>query len=185
MYTGGADGSARCWVTEFGDCTRHYKGGTRSVCFLHVRGNILFTGCGDGIARAYDAKSAALRRQYVGHESAINCLACIDEKLFTGSSDGTMRVWDAKDIIEDLNADDEPPPAPAEVQTQQSMIDSLDEKLDEYDGEGGEDEETPEDGIENLDEEPSPEKEEDEEDDEEEKKEDDADGEDEKMDEDA
>ena len=84
-----------------------------------------------------------------------------------------------------MNADDEPPPAPTEVQTQQSTIDSLEEKLDEIDGEGGEDEETPEDGIENLDEEPSPEKEEDEEDDEEEKKEDDADGEDEKMDEDA
>ena len=31
MYTGGADGSARCWVTEFGDCTRHYKGHKHSV----------------------------------------------------------------------------------------------------------------------------------------------------------
>ena len=31
MYTGGADASARCWVTEFGDCTRHYKGHKHSV----------------------------------------------------------------------------------------------------------------------------------------------------------
>ena len=69
---------------------------------------------------------------------------------------------------EDLAADDEPPPAPTEVQTQQSTIDSLDEKLNEYDEEGGEnkeDEETPEDGIENLDDEPSPENAEDMEDD--------------------
>ena len=31
MYTGGADASARCWVTEFGDCTRHYRGHKHSV----------------------------------------------------------------------------------------------------------------------------------------------------------
>ena len=70
---------------------------------------------------------------------------------------------------EDLTADDEPPPAPAEVQTQQSTIDSLDEKLNEFDEEEGgnkEAEETPEDGIENLDDDPSPENAEDIEDDE-------------------
>ena len=31
MYTGSADGSAKCWVTEFGDCTRQYKGHRGSV----------------------------------------------------------------------------------------------------------------------------------------------------------
>ena len=74
---------------------------------------------------------------------------------------------------EDLNADDEPPPAPTEVETQQSTIDSLEEKLDEIDAE---DEETKEDAIENLDDEPSPENAED--------MEDDGDGEDEKGDDD-
>ena len=37
---------------------------------------------------------------------------------------------------EDLTADDEPPPAP-EMETQQSTIDSLDEQLNQYDGEEG------------------------------------------------
>ena len=31
MYTGSADSSAKCWVTEFGDCTRQYKGHKHSV----------------------------------------------------------------------------------------------------------------------------------------------------------
>ena len=31
MYTGSSDGSAKCWVTEFGDCTRQYKGHRGSV----------------------------------------------------------------------------------------------------------------------------------------------------------
>jgi len=44
MYTGGADGSARCWVTEFGDCTRHYKGHKHSViCMKFDKGVCMFT----------------------------------------------------------------------------------------------------------------------------------------------
>jgi WD40 repeat protein len=31
LYTGSADGTARCWVTEFGDCTRVFKGHNHSV----------------------------------------------------------------------------------------------------------------------------------------------------------
>ncbi len=31
MYSGGADGVAKCWVTEFGDSTRNYKGHRHSV----------------------------------------------------------------------------------------------------------------------------------------------------------
>ena len=50
MYTGGADGSARCWVTEFGDCTRHYKGHKHSViCMKFDKGvctyNMFFGSC--------------------------------------------------------------------------------------------------------------------------------------------
>ena len=44
MYTGGADGSARCWVTEFGDCTRHYKGHKHSViCMKFDKGVCMFS----------------------------------------------------------------------------------------------------------------------------------------------
>ncbi len=31
MYTGSADGGAKSWVTEFGDCTRDYKGHKHTV----------------------------------------------------------------------------------------------------------------------------------------------------------
>jgi hypothetical protein len=31
MYSGSADGTAKCWVTEFGDCTREYKSHKGSV----------------------------------------------------------------------------------------------------------------------------------------------------------
>jgi len=106
---------------------------------------VLFTGCGDGLARAYDAKSATLKRFYQGHEGAINCLTVVDDKLYTGSSDGTMRVWDAKDISEDLNVDEDPPPAPvAEVDA--GLVKEL-ERLEEKSGDSEEIQETPEDGI--------------------------------------
>lgn len=39
MYSGGADNTARCWVTEFGDCTRHYKGHKQAViCMKFSKG---------------------------------------------------------------------------------------------------------------------------------------------------
>ena len=31
MYSGGAEGLAKCWVTEFGDATRTYRGHRNSV----------------------------------------------------------------------------------------------------------------------------------------------------------
>ena len=34
MYTGSADGGAKCWVTEFGDCTRQYSGHKGSVIMM-------------------------------------------------------------------------------------------------------------------------------------------------------
>ena len=105
----------------------------------------MFTGCGDGIARAYDAKSATLKRFYQGHEGAINCLTMVDDKLYTGSSDGTMRVWDAKDISDDLNVDEEPPPAPAAI-----VDEGLEQELEKLEKESSNPEdilETEEDGI--------------------------------------
>lgn len=37
MYTGSADHTARAWVTEFGDCTRVYKGHKHSVAVVKFR----------------------------------------------------------------------------------------------------------------------------------------------------
>ena len=39
MYSGSQDGTARCWIREFGDCTRIYKGHGHSVnCMKFVNG---------------------------------------------------------------------------------------------------------------------------------------------------
>ena len=40
MYTGSADGTAKCWVTEFGDCTRQYKGHKGSVIAMKFSSGI-------------------------------------------------------------------------------------------------------------------------------------------------
>ena len=135
MYTGSADCNAKCWVTEFGDCTRKYTGHKHSViCMKFDKGTrefrferflyvdlflilivLVFTGCGDGIIRAYDAKSGQLKRVFQGHEGAVNTIVIVGEKVYSGASDATLRVWDAKDISEDLLVDEEPPPAPTDT----------------------------------------------------------------------
>ena len=62
---------------------------------------------------------------------------------FPGSSDGTMRVWDAKDIADDVNIDEEPPPAPPTA----VVDDGLEKELEKLETEEGELQETPEDEI--------------------------------------
>jgi WD40 repeat protein len=37
MYTGSSDHTARAWVTEFGDCTRVFKGHKHSVAVVKFR----------------------------------------------------------------------------------------------------------------------------------------------------
>jgi len=145
LFSASVDMLARSWLPEVGGEAKVFEGGERSITLLVLKGQTLFTGCGDGLARAYDAKSATLKRFYQGHEGAINCLTVVDDKLYTGSSDGTMRVWDAKDISEDLNVDEDPPPAPvAEVDA--GLVKEL-ERLEDKSGDSEEIQETPEDGI--------------------------------------
>lgn len=51
-------------------------------------------------------------------------------------------MWDAKDISEDLNVDEEPPPAPPTADGE-----ALEKELDRIEQEESELQETPEDGI--------------------------------------
>ena len=37
MYTGSSDHTARAWVTEFGDCTRVFKGHKHTVSVIKVK----------------------------------------------------------------------------------------------------------------------------------------------------
>ena len=54
-----------------------------------------------------------------------------------------MRVWDAKDIADDVNIDEEPPPAPPAA----VVDDGLEKELEKLETDKCELEETPEDGI--------------------------------------
>ena len=40
LFTGGVDMRVRSWMAEIGSEAKVFEGATRSVCFLHVRGNI-------------------------------------------------------------------------------------------------------------------------------------------------
>lgn len=40
MYTASVDGHARSWMPEIGDEVRVFQGATRSVVFVHCKGNI-------------------------------------------------------------------------------------------------------------------------------------------------
>jgi WD40 repeat protein len=36
MYTGSADCTAKCWVTEYGDCTKQFRGHKHSVVCIKL-----------------------------------------------------------------------------------------------------------------------------------------------------
>ena len=40
LYSSSSDGTAKCWVIEFGDCTRTYKGFKSSVTQMHFQDGI-------------------------------------------------------------------------------------------------------------------------------------------------
>ena len=50
MYTGSADSTARCWVVEFGDCTRQYKGHKHTVICMKCDKGIRTSDCTYSVA---------------------------------------------------------------------------------------------------------------------------------------
>ncbi|XP_018018457.1 WD repeat-containing protein 86 [Hyalella azteca] len=102
LYSGSQDGTARCWVREFGNCTRVYKGAKHAIICVKLHNGILFTASVDSFVRAYDAKSGALKKLFVGHESSIQCLAIVGELMYTGGADAKLNVWAVKDVDQDI-----------------------------------------------------------------------------------
>ena len=91
-------------------------------------------------------KSHYVNVYYVIFKGEVSKHLCIISRVYCisiGSSDGTMRVWDAKDIADDVNIDEEPPPAPPAA----VVDDGLEKELEKLETEECELEETPEDGI--------------------------------------
>ncbi|CAF1099152.1 unnamed protein product [Brachionus calyciflorus] len=99
LYSTSSDHTARCWVMDFGDCTRVYKDHGHSVSCLIENNGLILTGCGDGMARCFDAKSGALKRTFKSHTGSVNCLRYVSNRLFTGSFDGTLKIWDATELV--------------------------------------------------------------------------------------
>ncbi|MPC97861.1 WD repeat-containing protein 86 [Portunus trituberculatus] len=97
MYTGSADSTVKCWVREYGDCTRTYRqsNAEASVVCVSFHGGIVFVGYTDCTAKAFDAKSSSMKREFRGHSDAVNHLVVTAGRLYTSSSDGALRVWDA------------------------------------------------------------------------------------------
>jgi len=101
MYSCSADHLAKCWVVEFGDCTRTYKGHKHTIICLHFQDGLLFTGSGDNNIKAFESKSGICKRTFSGHTGAVNCILATSGKLYSGSHDGTLRIWDSTKLRDD------------------------------------------------------------------------------------
>lgn len=94
----GADGTARVWDLEIGDCTLVIEGHTGGITDMAITadGSLLITASEDGTARASELEQGQCLRVLAGHEGPINALALdpFGRFIVTGGSDGTVRVWD-------------------------------------------------------------------------------------------
>lgn len=94
----GADGTARVWDLEIGDCTLVIEGHTGGITDMAITadGSLLITASEDGTARASELEKGQCLRVLGGHEGPINAIALdpFGRFIVTGGSDSTVRVWD-------------------------------------------------------------------------------------------
>jgi WD40 repeat protein len=106
----GADGTARVWDLEIGDCLLVIEGHTGGITDMAITadGSLLITASEDGTARASELEQGQCLRVLAGHEGPINALALdpFGRFIVTGGSDGTVRVWDLASarVLHVLNA---------------------------------------------------------------------------------
>ncbi len=93
-----ADGSARVWDMEIGDCVLLMEGHTAGVTDLAVanKGSVLVTSSADHTARVWTLDKGQCRAVLQGHTAAVNAVAVDVQGRFavTASGDATGRVWD-------------------------------------------------------------------------------------------
>jgi WD40 repeat protein len=96
--TASADGTARVWDLEIGDCVLTLGGHTGAVTAMGLTadGSLLVTASEDGTARAFEMERGQCLRVLAGHEGAVAALALDPAGRFavTGGADATARVWD-------------------------------------------------------------------------------------------
>ncbi|DBB08019.1 TPA: hypothetical protein ACH3X3_009392 [Trebouxia sp. C0006] len=98
VVTASADGSARVWDMEIGDCVLLMEGHTAAVTDLAVanEGSVLVTSSADHTARVWTLDKGQCRAVLQGHTAAVNAVAVDGQGRFavTASADATGRVWD-------------------------------------------------------------------------------------------
>ena len=93
-----ADGSARVWDMEIGDCVLLMEGHTAAVTDLAVAetGSLLVTSSADHTARVWGLDKGQCKAVLQGHTAAVNAVVVDTRGRFavTASADATGRVWD-------------------------------------------------------------------------------------------
>eukprot|EP00887_Chlorella_sp_A99_P002946 scaffold24.g2946.t1 len=96
--TAGADGTARVWDLEIGDCMLVMEGHSARITDTAITsdGSLLLTGSADGTVRAFEMEHGQCLRVLAGHTAAVRSVAMDPWGRFvvTGAADGTARVWD-------------------------------------------------------------------------------------------
>ena len=93
-----ADGSARVWDMEIGDCVLLMEGHKAAVTDVAVaeEGSLLVTSSADHTARVWGLDKGQCRAVLQGHTAAVNAVVVDARGRFavTASADATGRVWD-------------------------------------------------------------------------------------------
>ncbi|KAL4419894.1 hypothetical protein ABPG75_006992 [Micractinium tetrahymenae] len=96
--TASADGTARVWDLDIGDCVLLLEGHAGPITDMAITsdGSLVLTCSTDGTARAFEMERGLCLRVLAGHTAGINALAMDPWARFvvTASADGTARVWD-------------------------------------------------------------------------------------------
>ena len=98
LLAASADGSARVWDMEIGDCVLLMEGHTAAVTDLAVAegGSLLVTCSADHTARVWGLDKGQCKAVLQGHTAAVNAVVVDTRGRFavTASADATGRVWD-------------------------------------------------------------------------------------------
>ncbi|CAI9739471.1 repeat-containing 86-like isoform X2 [Octopus vulgaris] len=95
LVTGSADGDAKAWNFETGECLHTFKGHTSAITCMAMDsvGETLFTGSLDHTVRSWNVMTGETYKVFQGHQASVICLQISNKILYTGSSDHTSRSW--------------------------------------------------------------------------------------------
>mmetsp|Transcript_104592 Transcript_104592/g.326191 ORF Transcript_104592/g.326191 Transcript_104592/m.326191 type:complete len:385 (-) Transcript_104592:8-1162(-) len=97
VFTGSADGTARIWSADTGECIKVLSGHTAAVVDLdvHPGGTRVCTASADRTARLWSVPDGDCLRECTGHHGGLQCIRFSPTGVCFGSTstDRTLRVW--------------------------------------------------------------------------------------------